>query len=504
MRKKSEVWKAVEDQRPANVTDICWKRSYNGVKAALKHVGLELAMTCEEFDDIVIPLDSKRHKKYNYRKVIVTRAGHTSEPTMIGHLLTGNSGLLTDDERLIIKQRVGAARSVLQPKGVALHNNNESRAADELDMLIGATSFLHREHLWEHRLADVAYSFTGELTKAVWHGEQIKHAVADKRGVCQFKCAGNVAGMISYLKAGISLTCIGKSADDKVDVVWVFDGQDDIRLLEQFEPDQAFTPVLHMTQTSANKFTMAYNATKHRYDVGKSVDERKRLLDRKVSAARYGAKHTLTYLNEDDSQIPGETHRLEHEAFSLTRAACARIGVDVKRIPEDAYGPIDFRLGNIARNQDKVFRRQVCMRPVGRHPYNPDNIDIFQLTDLDKKHVYALPMRLIRDGKVESFFSETALMRFSLTCSAAWKEANKIYLYDLKDETGIQSYVNACIAASQVPQLTDRAWYSNILTANAQQFGSKKQMKARKAAAKAAKAEDTSRHPCMTFIKSNP
>ncbi len=37
--------------------------------------------------------------------------------------------------------------------------------------------------------------------------------------------------------------------------------------------------------------------------------------------------------------------------------------------------------------------------------------------------------------------------------------------------------MEACVAASQVPALTNRQWYSNIITTNANKFGSQKQMK---------------------------
>lgn len=497
MRKISDVWTAIDDQRPADMPERQWRRSFDGVKAGLKHVGFELVTTSQKFQDLAIPLRSGHGKNYNAREVIVTRAGHTSEPTQIAFLLSGHSGVLTDDERLTIHQRVGVALSAKQLKGIAIYHKAESCAVDELDALLGTADVLQRQHLYEFRLADIAYCLKElyHLAQAVWVGEQIKHAVADKNGQCHFCCAETymtVDSMISYLKAGLSLTCIGKNTDGKVDVVWFFHGQYDIDLLNQFDPKQTFQPILHLKIKSSNKFTKVYNTKEHRYDVGSSSDECKRLLDRKLSTIRIGVKRTLTYLNEDDSQIPQQNQRLEQRAFALTRAACARIEIVASRISEDAYGPVDFRIGNIARNQDKVFGGQVCMRSAGGLPYNPDNIDIFQLTDLHKQQIYALPMRLEEeDGKIVSFFSETALMRRMLTCSAAWKEANEKYLHDLKDEAGIQAYVDACIAASQVPQLTDREWYSNMLTANAQKFGSKKQIKARKAAAKAAEAEDT-------------
>lgn len=499
MRKISDVWKAVKDERPANISDTCWKRSYEGVKAALKHVGYELVIDRDSFDAITIPLKNDKGKDYSARKIIVTRAGCTSEPTRIDSLLTGNSGVLTVDERLAIYQKVGVAKSAQQPKGIASSNNAESCAVDELDALLGTADVLQRQHLYEFRLADIAYSLKGpcdyatDLAQAIWHAEQIKHAIADKQGRCMFHMT--VAGMMSYLNAGLSLTCIGKSADDKIDVVWFFHGAEDIELLRHFDDAQLFQPQLHLAREPYNKFTMEYNAQKYRYDVGRSADECKRLLERKVSAVRGGVKHTLEYLNEDDSQIPSPSHRIEQKAFALTRAACRRVTVDAQRYFQDAYGPVDFRVDNDARIQDKVFNNkngQVPMRKSGHYPYNPDGIDVFQLTDIDTHKIYALPMRqMVQDGQVESSFSETALMRGQLCCSAAWKEANKQHLYDLKDEAGIRAYANVCTAASQIPQLTDREWYSNMLTAHADKFGSKKQLKQRKAAAEAAEAEDT-------------
>lgn len=495
MGKISDIWKAVQDQRPANVPKPKWQQSYDGVKAALKHAGFELVMTRESFDNIAIPVFQKR-KHYSARKVVVARADLTSKPTAIDSLLSGKSGLLTEDERLAVNQKRAVAMVAQRPKGVATNNNAESRAIDELDLLLGTTSFLYRQHLYEFRLADIAYCLkegaqpkTSEPTMSaaeVWAGDQIKHAVAQKDGVCSFNCSDpmTVADMISYLNAGLSLTCIGKSADDKVDVVWFFHGPNDVKWLTQFKHKQKFAPRLHLKNKSSNKFTEAYNAKEHRYDVGRSAEECNRLLERKLAAVREGPKHTLTYLNDDESQICGENHKLEHKAFALTRDACAGINVDVERVLQDAYGPVDFRVASVSRNQDKILRRQVKMRSSGGHPYNADTIDIFQLTDLDKQEVYALPMRLIKDGNVVSFFDETTLMQEHLGCTAAWKEAHKQHLFDFKDEAGIQAYVDACVAASQVPVLTDRQWYSNIITTNANKFGSKNQMKLMNAAEK--------------------
>ena len=497
MGKITDIWKAVEDQRPANVPKPRWQQSYDGVKAALKHAGFELITTPESFDHTVIPVFRKR-KYYGARKVVVSRAGCRSQPIRIDSLLSGKSQLLTEDESLAVNQRRRTAMAIQRPKGVATNNIAESRAVDELDFLLGTINMLHRQHLYEFRLADIAYclkegappqsSVSTMSLDEVWVGEQIKHAVAQKDGVCAFSCSNpmTIADMIMYLNAGLSLTCIGKTADDKVDVVWFFDGPNDIECLTQFDKKQIFAPRLHLKRTSSNKFTQAYNAKEHRYDVGKSAEECKRLMERKLAAVEAGVKRTLSFLNDDNSQICGENHQVEHKAFVFIREACARINVDVERFLQDAYGPVDFRVGSISRNQDKILRRQVKMRGLGSHPYNPDDIDIFQLSDLDKQQVYALPMRLIKDDQIVSFFSETTLMQEHLGCTAVWREANKQYLYDLTDEKGIQAYVDACIAASDVPMLTDCAWYNNIIEANAKKFGSKKQMKLMNAVAKSA------------------
>lgn len=490
MRTIADIWKAVEDQRPADVSVIDWKRSYNGVKAGLKHVGFELLTSREQLDSMDVPLQGggTSGKAYSNRKVVVSRNRITSQPSRIHDLLNGNSGVLTEAERLSIYTSVGKVRSTTVPKGVAMPNHAESRAADELDALIDTQHVLKREHLLEHRLADIAYSFKdADPDYCVWLGNQIKHSIANEAGRCHFNKGDTkltISGMVEYLRAGLSLTCIGKTSEDKVDVVWYFCGDADVDWLLTFDSKQTFQPRLHLKRASPNKFTIAYNATEHRFDVGKSAAECERLLQRKMSDVKGGKKYTLTFLNEDDSQIPSENHRIEHKAFALTRAACATAGVTVKHLHEDAYGPVDFRVAATARVQDKVSsRRAVDLRHEGKHPYNPDMIDIFQITDIDRNQVYALSMRVTQeDGQVVSFFSEEDLMRRMLVLSAKWKEANKQHLYNLNDPAGIRGYINACTTASKIPQLTDKAFYSNMLATNKDMFGSEKQLQQRKTA----------------------
>ncbi len=479
----TEVWSAVDAQRvSADLSQEVWKRSYTGVQAALKYVGFELVTTREEFEVLEVPLKKGKWKSYAYRRVLVSREGFISKSTAINDLLCGNSKVLSEIERRANDTARGVRLSALQPKGIATGHLAESKAVDDLDVMLGLDKYFDRQHLYEFRLADVAYSLPdSDISAQVWFGDQIKSATAGSTGQCTFNSSGKmtVLNMLKYVKAGLGLTCIGLTPDGVVDVVWFFHGEDDIAWLSTLEPKQSFGPTLHLKTQTPNVFTKAINAEEHRFDVGKSADERKRLLVRKILAQRTGVKHTLEYLNEDPSQIPSEMHRRELEAFAMVRTACAKIDVIIERHHEDAYGPVDYRVAT-ARIQDKTLARQANMRNAGRHPYNPDEIDILQVTDVDHQQVYALPMRVVRQNKIESFLSEEALMRRNLTCSPKWKEAHKQYLFDLKDVSGIKAYSKACEAASRVPKLTDESFFGNMVAKNQEKFGSRKQLAERK------------------------
>ena len=287
MRNVSDIWEAIDSQRiAADVPIHLWKRSYEGVRAALRHISYILFTTHDEFDKLEIPVQRKTWKNYSFRNVIVSRDGVVSQPTRICHLLSGNSGLLTADEQAQVDDARGRNKSAALPKGIATFQHAETKAVDELDNLLGTQQHLMREHLYEHRLADTAYSLVGVPTDSeVWLGDQVKHAVADARGKCNFNAsetAMTIAGMLRYLEAGLSLTCIGKTADSKVDVVWFFHGETDIAHLSSFDQTYIFQPRLHLKIESSNKFTEAYTAKRYRFDVGKSADECDRLLQRQV------------------------------------------------------------------------------------------------------------------------------------------------------------------------------------------------------------------------------
>ena len=73
-RKIGDIWIAIDYQRiNAKLKPIEWKRSYDGIKAAMKFLGYQLITTQEELDSMEIPVNknNKNNKNYSYRKIIV-------------------------------------------------------------------------------------------------------------------------------------------------------------------------------------------------------------------------------------------------------------------------------------------------------------------------------------------------------------------------------------------------------------------------------------------------
>lgn len=122
------------------------------------------------------------------------------------------------------------------------------------------------------------------------------------------------------------------------------------------------------------------------------------------------------------------------------------------------------------RIQDKVADEQVIVRPPGRHPMNPDNVDIFQVTDIHQHSIYALPVRKRQKDKVVCQFEDSALMKTSWWLSVEWKNKYADFLFDMKDEKSIQRYIQNCKAAAAVPPLTNTTFYSDLLEANKDSF----------------------------------
>jgi len=459
----------------------------NNLLKAIEYIGLKLVTTKEELDKMEIPVSRSGKKAYGYRKIDVSRDGIISK-SRINDILNGKNSLKTVDEMKLINKSIGLTLSISQPKGIATCNNSESKAIDDLDILIGISKYIQREHLIEHRLYDIAYCMIDDiniqsLDKWIFVADQVKSSRVNENGQLNFQVTNGsltVYEMLKKLENG-SLTCIGQKRDGTVDVVWFFYGVNSINLLHNFDVNQIFCPRLHLTVKSNNEFTIAMNSPMFRFDVGKSEKECNRLLEKKIDFIKNGTKNSLKFWNEDDSQIPCEQHRIEQRSFNMTRTACNTIDIKVERKHENAYGSVDFIVNENVRVQDKATTRLFNMRGIGKFPYNPDDIDIFQVSDLVNNIIYAIPMRVVsNDGMIISFFTDEQLMRKTIYLSVEWKNLHEQFKYDFKTKEGIVLYVKACGNASKIPELTDRNFYRNMINENKDEFGSKKQVLERK------------------------
>jgi len=484
IRKLSDIWKAVDDQRiESKKKEKVWKQSYEGVKAAIEYIGLELETTKDEFNRLDIPINNRNGKRNYIQRIIKVSKNGIISGGRIGDLMTGKNSLKTKEEMNEIYKNMGVEKSLKQPKGIATSQNVESKSIDDLDILIGLSEFAFREHLFENRLYDITYcSIDDNVDQEIFVADQVKSSCIHKNGQVFFSMKNgllNVGKMISILESG-SLTCIGKKRDGTIDVVWFFYGVEAINILKEFNINQVFAPILHLRVKSYNEFTNAMNDPMFRYDIGKSSEECKRLLVNKLEFIKLGSKNSLTFWNEDNSQILNENHRIEQRSLDMTRTACNTIDIKVERRHEDAYGPVDFIVKDTVRVQDKVVSKKFKMRGSGRLPYNPDDIDIFQVSNLLDNIVYAIPMRIIKDDVI-SFFTSEQLMKTHICAGLKWKEDHKQFKYNFKNREDIISYVKACEEASKVPKLTDRDFYKNMINENKEKFGSLKQLACRKA-----------------------
>ena len=232
LRRKSDVWKGVDDERPSTLGQKAWRQSYEGVKAAIMSLGLQMVTSKEEFDQLEIPLEKRKDghtgKQYMYRKVVVERDGNIGKPTRINDMLNGKSCFLTETEVLAANARRSQTVSAKQGKGTTINGLSEMKASADLDVMIRVETVLRRAPLIEFRLSDVAYSLIDEpLDGETFVADQVKSSQVDKAGCLHFKHAGNrikASRMIEVLETGSTLTCIGKNENDEPDVVWFFDG----------------------------------------------------------------------------------------------------------------------------------------------------------------------------------------------------------------------------------------------------------------------------------------
>lgn len=492
-RKVNDVWGAIDEQRPDGIGQLLWRQSHEGLKAVFASIGLELVTTKEELDAMEIPLDNEGRMKNPWRKVVVKRDNLVSKPICINDLITGKSSLRTDKELKEIKLKIGEDFKKSRPKGSPISNNVESNAIEALNKMIDADEYINCVHLVEHRIADIACSLlSDDLSADVHFAEQVKSSRATESGLITFGCSGgsmNVGHMIRILENGMALTCIGMTREYEVVVVWYFHGDEAINMLKQFKISQFFAPMLHLVPKSKHLFTTEYSKSTYRFDVGKSQEECERFLQRRLEVIRDGVKHTLDFYNDDDSQILLKNHRIEQQSFNMTRTAVRSVNGVIERLHEDAYGPVDFRINN-ARIQDKVFRRTVMIRNEGKHPYNPDDIDIFQISDWTNNIVYAFPMRVIGEECIQSFFTEKELMSLGIQCNDKWKNKFAPYGYDFKKEGDILRYLEFCQKARDTPYITSSTFYTNIIANNQEAFLTPREIKEKRLANKEKRLKD--------------
>ena len=472
MHKQSDIWASIDDQRiAAKMKKQEWRQSYEGVKAALLAINFLLITSKEELDTMPVPQRKEGGQEFHLRKVVVSRNEVMSKPTPIKTMLNGSNALLTPEELLAKHQERADNMKLSQPKGTCTKNEMESKAVDDLDMLLDIHNILARKHLWECRLADIAYSLWNESQSTKlsdWVGWQIKSSTANKKGkvqFCQTSHTITVQDIINILTKGLALACIAIT-DGEVDVVWLFAGEDAIDSLSHLDSKYGFEPKTHLKIKTSHPFTAVYNQTEFRFDVGSSSAECERLKARMVEIVRTGEKHTLKFYNEDLSQISNRNHQIEQQAYAETRDACATVDCKVDRLHEDSYSSIDYRVDS-ARVQSKAFsaasKGMFSMRVYEGLPYNPDHFDVFQISNLFAQVVYAFPMRVLRDGKVASFFTEAQLIKHRMYTSEAWKETNEAYKFNLHDQDDIQRFVDTCKAAAAIPALTDQTWHPRLV-----------------------------------------
>lgn len=480
LRKKNDVWDAIDDQRPANIKLLAWHQSYEGVYAALVYLGYEVVTTKDKFDAMEIPKDKKGYNNYMGRKIIVKRNDIESIPVQFASLLCGSTYLQTDEEYKLQNKKLSDEQKIKQPKGQTNTNNLEKLAIDNLHTLINIGTYLTSVHLLEFRLADVAYSMiTNDIETDLFAADQVKAARVNKHGSMTINHKGsvlNVESMIKILENNMSLTIIGMDKECNVEVVWFFYDQDALNMLKQFDNIQYFAPRLYLKKISSYPFTIAYNNPKFRFEVKKSEDDRIRLIQFKIDFVNKVVKNTIQFLNEDDSQIPALNHRIEQKSFNIIREAINKIGFKIIRLQSDNYTQTDLRV-NDAKIQNKVGTYMYTIRNRGRIPYNPDEIDIMQFSNIETKVIYAIPMRKIVANKIESTFTDEELMVNTIKISVALKERFKEYMFDLSNILEIEDYYKLCETARNIPPLSDKEFYSNIIKENQDKFLTRKELK---------------------------
>lgn len=474
MGRTEDIWVSIDHLRPDGMGEREFRRTYSATKAAMEFLGYKMKTTVEEFDLTIVPT-YEGYPKYMERKIIVIRDGIESKPTQIAGLISGYSSLKTDAEMKIVYKKASEKTKSMQPKGIATNNNKEKDAIDALNNLLQCETYFDVQHNAEARNSDVAYKLKNDTE---FIGFQAKTSSVDTEGRLHF---GTTAGdMVGYLKDGLCVYCIGLTNNrERISVVWIFHGDNAMTMLENFK-DKCFTPMVTLKFKTSKQFTLAYNKQEYRYEIGTEFEnhlsERQRLLEQMKEIVKNGTKRSLDFLNTDKSQIGSLTNQKEQDSYFRMRDVLKDVA-NIEKLIDDNYSVIDFRVNN-ARIQDKMTTSdQYSFRKTGRYPYNPDALDILQISFLDENIVYLFPMRSHDDDKIVPFLSIRQLMTQTPKCGKNWKENNKNYRYDMSKPEDVLKYVKACEAAHAIPPLTDRDFYKTLIESNADLFEKELEMK---------------------------
>lgn len=478
-RRLSDIWNAIEDNRPENIKIFEWKRSFDGVSCALSHIGLQIVTTREEFNNIVIPITKNDTKVYMNRKIIVSRNGILSKKCSIKDFLSKEHGSLDTNDEKVNKKKEKSINAINRlQKGICCSHHIECDSSDKLSNILMIETYFNRVKLLESRRGDIAYCLLGNDIKSnVFVPDQEKSAQVTDRGQLPFNHHNNIiriSDMTVILKHHMSLTFIAKNKSNIPDVIWMFYGSDAINMLSKFPQRLCFSPRLHLKISSNNAFTKATNNKVYRFDIGNDKNEIKRLIERKKTIIQNGKKFSIEFLNYHDSQIMNPNCKIENKSFLMIREACQKNNGIIDHYTEDMYGPVDFRLNGIVRIQDKVVgNKRFHLRSKGGYPYNPDSIDILQVSNIINKTIYAIPMRYMSSHNIFSTFSEKELIKTDFWISKEFKEKYCKYYYILSNDEDVTRYIKNCNEAYNIPMLTDSNLYKNMLDKYKHLFGPK-------------------------------
>lgn len=296
--KTSKIWEDIDDQRPTKINITEWKRSYEGVKCALAHVGYEIVTTKEEFQNILIP-SNERQKFYMNRKIIVSRHGIVSNQCYIRDILNKTKSLKTPEEQTQSRQLIVDNCKKRLQKGECCSHNVEVNASEKLAKILDISKYLQRIKLLESRRGDVAYGILNQNSnQTLFVADQEKSATVTKDGQLSFNHHNRnitVQGMIDILVHGMSLTLIGKNQNNDPSVIWLFYGCSAINILSKFPSSLTFAPRLRLKRKSQNPFSIAINQNLFRFDIENNSDDIRRLLKRKINIVNKGSNFTIDF-----------------------------------------------------------------------------------------------------------------------------------------------------------------------------------------------------------------